>query len=294
MHLRIAKNPFSLFIGLVAVVVVGVLAMSLVGGVAVIQPQTAPNASSTSPGFPFGMYLSHPMIRASTGPLTSAITAAASFNWGGYAVSSSAGVVTSVSGTWIVPKDAESTCPTTAWHSSSTWVGIDGLSSNTVEQIGTSSQCYEGSVQYFAWYEFYPSASVVISSVPVSPGNKITASVTYSSGLFTVSIKDVTTGGTFSTSVSVPGATESSAEWIIESPFGAIGELPLVHFSTVKFTSASATIGGTTGSIGSFANVYSLTMVDFPAGTPTKATVTALSSSGSAFSVKWVSAGPYG
>jgi len=261
------------------------------GGVSTYTQQT----SKTTPVFPLGTYLSHPMVRASTGPLTNVITAAGSYNWAGYAVSATTGAVTSVSGNWVVPKDAEKTCPTTAWHSSVTWIGIDGVNNPTVEQIGTSSQCYEGSVQYFAWFEFYPGTSVLISTVPVAVGNSINAKVTYSAGMFTLSIKDVTTGASFSTPpTAVSGAQESSAEWITESPYGAIGELPLVHFSTVKFTGATATISGVTGSISSFSNVYSLTMVDFPAGTPNKATVTALTSSGSAFNIKWVSAGPYG
>jgi len=287
------KNPFPLFLGLVAAVVIGLFAVSTFGGAATVQPQ----ASQTAPSLPLGVYLSHPIVRASTGPVTNAITAEGSYNWGGYAVSASAGTGTSVSGSWVVPKDSEKTCPATTWHASVTWVGIDGLAptSTTVEQIGTATQCYEGSVQYFAWYEFYPNPSVVISTVPVSAGNSITAQVSYSSGLFTVSIKDTTTGASYTgTPTAVTGATESSAEWITESPFGAIGELPLVHFSTVKFTGATATISGITGNIGSFSNVYSITMVDFPAATPNKATVTALASSGSAFSVKWVSAGPYG
>jgi hypothetical protein len=165
-----------------------------------------------------------------------------------------------------------------------------------VEQTGTASQCFEGVLQYYAWYEFYPAGSVVISSLTVSPGNVIQAWVKYSGGLFTTFIKDVTTGQSFTSApTAVAGAQESSAEWITESPFGAIGVLELPSFGTVSFTGGVATISGVTKPIGtSSGTVYSLTMVDFPAGSPIKATVSALSTSGKNFSVKYASAGPYG
>ena len=42
---------------------------------------------------------------------------------------------------------------------SSVWVGIDGYSSNTVEQIGTEQDVSaNGKTSYYAWYEMYPQA----------------------------------------------------------------------------------------------------------------------------------------
>jgi len=52
----------------------------------------------------------------------------------------------------------------------------DGASS-TVEQTGTDSDCSGSSPSYYAWYEFYPHPSYLISGVPVSPGNHMSASV---------------------------------------------------------------------------------------------------------------------
>src|SRR5581483_7426596 len=43
---------------------------------------------------------------------------------------------------------------TTVW--SSFWIGLDGDTSNTVEQTGTEADCSSGRAVYSAWYEMYP------------------------------------------------------------------------------------------------------------------------------------------
>ena len=213
-----------------------------------------------------------------------------STNWSGYAVTGPTGSVTSVSGSWIVPTVTGSK-RTTAY--SSFWVGIDGFSSNTVEQTGTDSDWQRGRPVYYAWYEFYPNPMYQIS-MTVRPGNIMTASVTYSGGLFTVTITDKTTGTTFTKSSTVSGAQENSAEWIAEAPSSYTGVLPLANFGTVKFgqdyTAVSGTctakVGETTGNIGSFrTSVQEITMVTNSGAT--KALPSALSSDGTSFTVTW-------
>ena len=122
-----------------------------------------------------------------------------STNWAGYAVTGPVGSVTQVKGSWIEPK-ISGKCPSGFLYASF-WVGIDGYSSSTVEQTGTDSDCQAGTPTYYAWYEFYPAGSVLISSMTISPGDVIKAEVSYAkaTGLFTVSIKDKTTGQSFST-----------------------------------------------------------------------------------------------
>ncbi len=224
-----------------------------------------------------------------------------SSNWSGYVVNSSKGSVTYVYGSWRVPTVTGSR-GTTAY--SSFWVGIDGfIGSNTVEQIGTDSDVQNGKAAYYAWYEFYPSAMVQISSLTINPGDTISASVTYVSGTtFTVSITDVTTGKSYSTTGSVAGATETSAEWIAEAPSSYTGVLPLANFGTVKFgydntgvtATCDATVKGVTGSIGSFGSVsgkvvQEITMVTYRI--VRKASPSTLSSDGTSFSVTWESSG---
>lgn len=223
------------------------------------------------------------------------IKAGTSSNWAGYSVDAQVGSVTDVKGSWIVPSVASSTQN----QYSSFWVGIDGDTSNTVEQIGTDSDVINGVPRYYAWYEFYPKASSTISSMQVKPGDTMSADVSYSKNqnIFTVTITDVTTGKSYSTSARVNKAQRNSAEWITEAPWSG-GVLPLADFTTANFgqdytniASNIATISGTTGNIHSFGtSVNPITMVSKSGGN--KAVPTGLSSDGTSFSVNWFNAGP--
>jgi len=183
-------------------------------------------------------------LMLSAAPLT-----ATSSNWSGYAVETNlnqpaAKAVTAVAGSWQVPAV---TGAGTAY--SSVWVGIDGYSSATVEQVGTEQDIVNGRAQYYAWYEMYPSYSVAITSLTIHAGDTITASVTYRSGPFALRIMDVTTGKSFTTTQTIFGAQRSSAEWIVEAPSSGFGVPPLANFGTATFTGASATLKGTAGPI---------------------------------------------
>jgi hypothetical protein len=188
-------------------------------------------------------------------------------------------------------------CSSTASYSSF-WVGIDGYSSNTVEQTGTDSDCVNGKPTYSAWFEFYPHLSYTINSITINPGDVISAEVRSDpGGLFTVTLTDLTNGGTFSTSAKMPSAKRSPAEWIAEAPSSG-GTLPLADFGTANYgeqytrvaSTSFATISGTTASLGSFgSNVLQIQMVDRN-GVP-EASPSSLSSKGSSFSVAWQSSG---
>ncbi len=170
-----------------------------------------------------------------------------STNWSGYAVNSTAGSVTAVSGEFVVPTVSGSGASTY----SSTWVGIDGYNSNSVEQTGIEADVINGVAHYSAWYEMFPASEVTIRNLAIHPGDSILASVTYSNGNFTLSIKDLndpTGSNSFSITISDPSAQRSSAEWIEEAP-SSRGVLPLAKFTPITFTNSSTTINGTTGSI---------------------------------------------
>jgi len=218
-----------------------------------------------------------------------------SSNWSGYAVTGANGSVSDVKGSWVVPSV---NCGTTPNAYSAFWVGIDGYSSNTVEQIGTDSDCQSGSPLYYAWFEFYPHPSFNVNSLVIKPGDRISAEVTYASGRFTVTLTNETTGKSFSTSTKTNSAKRSSAEWIIEAPSGG-GVLALADFNSVSFgddyTSVSATcnatVGGTSGVIGTFGvNVYDITMDT--SNSTIKSKPSGLSGDGSSFTDAWYSAGP--
>ena len=213
---------------------------------------------------------------------------ASSYNWSGYAVTGGNGSVGDVKGSWIVPPV---TCDTGTEYSSF-WVGIDGFNSNTVEQIGTDSDCHSGSPAYYAWFEFYPHPMFTINKLAINPGDEMSAHVQYAQRQFTVTITNVTTGQSFSTSTRVNSAQRSSAEWVAEAPSSAGGILPLADFGTVSYSGDTATVGGASKVIGGFgtANVYAITMVDGSGNT--KAMPSKLGDDNSSFSVQWESAGP--
>jgi Peptidase A4 family len=161
------------------------------------------------------------------------ITNSTSTNWSGYAVTGNR--FTSVSASWTEPSVS---CSGTAY--SSFWVGLDGDTSGTVEQTGSSADCSGSTPQYYAWYEMYPKYPVNLSQ-PVHPGDKLSASVTTDgNGRFTLSITDSTQGWTNNTSARLKSAALASAEVIAEAPSSRSGVLPLANFGTVSFTGAKA------------------------------------------------------
>src|SRR5581483_5818238 len=116
-------------------------------------------------------HASHPHI---PGPRTSRVpgNVATSTNWSGYAAETNfshpaKNSVSAVSGSWIVPHLAAT--PDNSYCS--LWVGIDGYSSSTVEQIGTEHDWHNGSQQNYAWFEMYPGGSYLISGFPLTPGD---------------------------------------------------------------------------------------------------------------------------
>ena len=219
------------------------------------------------------------------------VTVEDSTNWSGYAVEGSS--FTKALGSWTVPTVNCSKTPNTY---SSFWVGLDGWTSSTVEQTGTDSDCDGSSPSYYAWYEFYPNPSYEITSVSVSPGNHISASVTYSGTEFTITLTNETTGKTYSKSSKVSGAKRSSAEWIAEAPCctRSGGILPLSDFGTVYFgddytgvsSTNDATDSSVSGAIGAFgSNVYESIMVSTSGAN--EAVPSSLTSDGTSFSVVW-------
>jgi hypothetical protein len=213
-------------------------------------------------------------------------TSSEAYNWAGYAESSGTGTVTQVTGSWTQP--AVTCGKGTAL--AAFWIGIDGLTSNTVEQTGTLAQCSSHTATYYSWWETYPANSVQ-EFAAIHAGNKFNATVTYHSSTkeFTMSLSDISTGKTWTKVSKNSGAEENSAECIAERPAGAnnaSGLYALAKFGTVSFGSCAATVSGVTGGIGSFSTVYEITMVNYSSGTRVLASPSSLTGN-SAFTVTW-------
>jgi hypothetical protein len=203
---------------------------------------------------------------ATTEPAILGVNYALTSNWSGYASVLNGFQYTSVSGTWTVPSV---NCPGPSDSSSSQWVGIDGAASDTVEQVGTYSDCAGNNgttPTYGAWYEMLGDGSVgggaqvnVTSgnSYPVAPGDTMTAIVSVNtSDQWTLTISDSTSPRVWS--FTAPPITwnapeQASAEWIVERPESCIGGrctlTSLADFGSATFTNASATANGTSKSI---------------------------------------------
>ncbi len=210
------------------------------------------------------------------------LTQVGSTNWSGYADDNTGGgTYTAIGASWTQPT---ATCT----HTTSLavfWVGIDGFSSNSVEQDGTGIECSGGKPIYFTWWEMFPTNAIQVVSETLSPGDSITSSVTRSGTSYTLKVTDSThSSASFTTTQSCSSCANSSAEWIAEAPSGSGGVEPLTNFGSWTASGATVTSGSTSGVISSFTD-DELTMVN-SAGS-TKALPGALNSSGNGFSVTW-------
>jgi hypothetical protein len=211
-------------------------------------------------------------------------TKAQSFNWSGYAnTSTTNGAFTKVSGSWVTPKIVKCTKED---QLTSEWVGLDGFNSNTVEQDGTLDWCYRGKAIYFTWYEMFPAGTIEVGKT-LRPGDKISASVTRKGTSYTLALTDSThKANSFSVKKTCAAATcvTTSAEWIAERPSFSTGIAPLVDFGKWHLTKGAVTKSGKSGKIGSFGN-DAITMIDSTQAY-NLATVSGLTG-GNAFTATW-------
>ncbi len=166
-----------------------------------------------------------------------------STNWSGYAVSGTT-KFSDVVGTWTEPT---ATCSGSGDEYASFWVGIDGYSSSSVEQLGTDSDCVGSTPSYYGWYEMYPANSVNLGSkYPVKPGDRLTAEVKATGTTFTLSMTS-SEGWAFSITKTSSTAKRSSAEWVVESPeicSSSCSIAELADFGKLTFANAEAAAGG--------------------------------------------------
>lgn len=203
-----------------------------------------------------------PIVRAGAG--TQATTV--SLNWSGYAATSKK-PFTYAHSTFVQPSI---TCTGDKNQWVSNWVGLDGWTSDTVEQDGTDAHCGGSDHMtpvYRAWYEMYPAGSVNVFTV--HPGDIIDTSVTYnSSGQFVLAVADLSTGKHASNTATCAECSRASAEWIIERPALCnnsetncfITELADFGTSTLQGDQAQVA-GGNVKGVAGFTN-YPIDMVD--------------------------------
>jgi Peptidase A4 family len=259
-------------------------AMSMVGAPGLVCVATASAA-------PTGSRISvRPLVqlgRPGVRPLSSlgrvGSTMVVSSNWSGYAATGQR--FSDVKGSWVQPSVS---CTSRRAQYASFWLGLDGYSSDTVEQIGADSDCQgRNRSSYYAWYEMYPSGSVEVP-LSVEPGDSLSAQVAVSGSTYTLTISD-SRSGIYATRQTLTGAANSSAEWIAESPeicSFTCTLASLADFGTLTFSNAAAaTSGSRTEPIGAFPNSEEIVM-ETSNGT-VRAQPSSLSVGGSVFSDTW-------
>ena len=176
------------------------------------------------------------------------LTQVESTNWSGYADTGSG--FSTVTGSWTEPK---ATCSSRTESLAAFWVGIDGYSSDSVEQDGTLIECYRGTAYNYTWWEMYPTNDIQVVGESLQPGDSISASVVRSGTSYTLKVTDSThTADSFTTTQTCSDCANSSAEWIAEAPSGSSGVYPLTDFGTFTLSNATVTEGTTSGVISSF------------------------------------------
>ena len=208
-----------------------------------------------------------------------------STNWSGYAAYNA--TFTDVTASWTQPA---ATCSSSGRTYAAFWVGLDGYNSNSVEQIGTDSDCAgKNRPVYYGWYEMYPAGSVTLSSsYAVGAGDSMSAEVKVSGTTYTLTLHNGTRGWTYATTQASTSAQNSSAEWVAEAPSSCFivwcSVLPLTNFGTVNFNGAAATTNSTTGTISNFTN--DTIVMSTKSGT-VKASPSALTNGGASFADTW-------
>lgn len=201
-----------------------------------------------------------------------------SMNWAGYILPDTNGSFTLASGDWTVPT---LNCAETPNGGASTWVGIggatlpDGQTSGTLLQTGITDQCTDGEQNDFGWWEEYPSQPNIAQqfvSFTVSPGNNISASVTFNTttdawqtelnnaatGYSAISVvgddyavyetsslaSSPITPGIQGTSTGLTYSGGSTAEWIIEDYESDNNMVPFANFSSETFSNLNTSLSG--------------------------------------------------
>jgi hypothetical protein len=156
--------------------------------------------------------------------------------WGGYAVTGPQHTYKTITGSWNIPAMDCSH----GGGDASPWIGIDGWSNSTVEQIGIDLDCNNGVGSYHPWVEMYPKPSDYFTE-PVHAGDSLTASVSVSGKTWTLTESDSSATPPWSVTFKryrSHAPQEASAEAIVED-VGNAGAPPLPDFNTVTFSNVT-------------------------------------------------------
>ena len=162
-----------------------------------------------------------------------------SSNWSGYAATGTN--FSAINGSWTIP---EQTASSTGLTGDAAWIGIGGIGSSDLIQIGTQTFSSNGQVGHKAFYETLPQTAQNIS-MPIGTSDSISASLTQqSASQWYLSVRDNTNGQHFETTVAY-ASSGTSAEWIEEMPSNSDSSfIPLDSFGAEQFSDGSVQKNG--------------------------------------------------
>jgi hypothetical protein len=155
----------------------------------------------------------------------SSIRAVITNRWAGYFTIR--GAVTSVRGSWIVPRLSCANVDTR----SSTWVGTGGLSGGALLQAGMYDNCLGGVAVQGAFAEQYP-GSTVSFQLYIRPGDVVTATVAKRGSWWYAGVTDNTTHQS-ATARAPTYRGGTSAEWMAEA-YGLPAGSPMTNFGSER------------------------------------------------------------
>ncbi|WP_333887028.1 G1 family glutamic endopeptidase [Clostridium sp.] len=166
-----------------------------------------------------------------------------SSNWAGYIVTpaSEGEGYTSISGSWTVPNISSTNENAVAAQ----WIGLGGVDSSDLLQMGTMEQLENGQPVAVVFWEQLPDVAQNIMTIPIN--STISVNIYNSSGsTWNLTFTATTPSGevktkTISTTLdsSYAEGIGTSAEWISEDPSDVYGNLvPLANTDIVKYESA--------------------------------------------------------
>ena len=177
-------------------------------------------------------------LLATAPPSKPLVTPYNSENWSGYAIEG--GAFTGVQGSFTVPTITGATGQSDA----SEWVGVDGVSNQSLIQAGVHESDTNGIVHTYAWWEVLPAAETPIdpSLFPVAPGDTVTVQLQkLASHWWRITLRDGT--NTYTTVRWYTGPMTSS-EWIVEAPSYGSQIATLGNFATTPVQVTNMAVNG--------------------------------------------------
>lgn len=225
---------------------VGFGAMAIISEASV--QHTASNQYVLSRYFPHGKLIRSPQgqnSQVTTTTISLPKNTQASSNWAGYITThTSSSGYTNVSGSWKVPSISTNNQSAVAAQ----WIGLGGVSSSDLLQMGTMEQMENGQPMAEVFWEQLPAVAQNVVSVPIDSTISVSISEDAKSSstwdlTFTAKTPDgQTQTQTVSTTLdsSYAQGIGTSAEWISEDPSTDNGQLvPLANMGTVSYQSAT-------------------------------------------------------